>query len=102
MPIIKEIILSHSVTLSWTASTDQVDGYNVYRSTSPGAEAAPALNPSPISATTYTDPTASVGVKYDYVVTAVVNGFESIHSSEVESSVILPFPPSDLTISAIS
>jgi fibronectin type 3 domain-containing protein len=93
--------MSHSITLAWVASVDPVEGYNVYRSTAPGAEVAPALNGStPVTVLTYVDSTVSVGQKYDYVITAVVNGLESVHSNEVVSAVIIPFPPTDLAITA--
>ena len=94
--------MAHTVALSWTASTDTVDGYNVYMSiNSPGTEKAPALNGSTlITGTTYTASVPGPGI-YDFVVTAVASGAESVHSGEV-SATVLPFPPSALKITAIS
>ena len=92
---------THTVTLTWTASLDAVDGYNVYRSTNaPGSEKAPAQNSALITGTTYTDTVPAPGV-YDYVVTSVENGAESVHSSEVVATV-LPFPPSNIVVSAVN
>ena len=93
---------THKVTLSWTASTDAVDGYNVYMAVNaPGTEAAPAVNGSTlITGTTYTATVPSPGV-YEFVVTSVENGAESNHSPEV-SATVLPFPPSAILVTAIN
>lgn len=61
---------SQSVTLSWTASTSQVVGYNVYRSYPPGAPFM-KLTPQPIAGTQYIDTAAESGNTYTYYVTAV-------------------------------
>lgn len=91
----------HSVTISWTASADAVQGYNVYRSTNAlGAEAAPALNGAAlITGDTYTDTVPGPGA-YDYVVKSVENGAESLASNEV-AALVLPFPPTQVTLGAI-
>jgi len=89
--------MSHSVTLTWIASTDTVAGYNVYRGTNPpGNEGATPINASLVVGTTYTDLAVTAGEKLDYVVTAVSSqGVESVHSNE--SAVTVPiFPPSGL------
>lgn len=88
--------MAHKVDLSWNASADSVDGYNVYRGTVPGAEGTTPINPALVTGLVYTDNNVGVGVKYSYVVTAVKNGFESLHSNEFTSSVILPSPPTNL------
>jgi Abnormal spindle-like microcephaly-assoc'd, ASPM-SPD-2-Hydin len=69
---------SHSVALSWSASTSaNITGYYVYRGTTAGQYA--KINPSaPTSQLTYTDGTVQGGTTYYYVVTAV-------DSSNVES-----------------
>ncbi len=77
---------SHSVTLSWTASTSQVTGYNIYRSTvsgGPYAKVNTAVDPN----ATYTDSGLASG-DYFYVVTSVENGVESGYSNEV--AVVIP------------
>jgi hypothetical protein len=79
---------SHSVDLSWTASTSSgVAGYNVYRGTSPGAYSRIA---SSVSGTTYTDSTVQSGqdITYYYVVTAVnSSGVESTDSNQASATI---------------
>lgn len=88
----------HTVPISWTASTDAVNGYNVYRGAT-GAEVAPPLNgASLITGTSYSDQ-VSPGV-YSYVVTSVENGAESVHSNEVTATVA-PFPPTNVVLGTI-
>jgi hypothetical protein len=99
--VIQEIILSHSVSLSWTASTDIVDGYFVYRGTTAGGESTTPLNAIVVGATTYTDTTVPGPGTYFYTVKASVGGVLSIASNEV-STVILPAPPSALVVTAHS
>jgi hypothetical protein len=91
--------MAHTVVLSWTASTDSVDGYNVYRGTSPGAENT-LLNPSPITTTTFTDTTPTDG-EFFYVVRSVKGGVESVNSNESIAR-ILPAPPTALTVVSIT
>lgn len=92
--------MSHHVQLSWTASTDQVDGYNIYRGTqASGGEASAPINPALITGLAFTDTLATVG-EYDYYATAVKSGVESIHSNEV-NTVILPQPPTGLAATQV-
>jgi fibronectin type 3 domain-containing protein len=95
--------MAHSVTLTWTASTDLTTppaagtGYNVYRSTTVGGEKAPALNGALVAANTYVDTTVAAGQVYDYVVTAVgAGGVESIHSNEASNVQVPILPPTGL------
>jgi hypothetical protein len=72
----------YTVGLSWTASTSDVTGYNVYRgpaSTGPFSKINPSLN----STTAYTDSTVATGQTYYYETTAV-------NSSNEESSPSTP------------
>ncbi len=93
--------MSHVVSLSWTASLDTVQGYNVYMAVNaPGTEKAPPLNTSLITGTSFDAPVPGPGV-YEVVVTSVENGAESIHSNEAAATV-LPFPPTALTVTAIN
>jgi hypothetical protein len=79
--------VSHSVTLTWTASTSAVSGYNVYRSTVSGGPYT-KLNSSLIAATTYTDSTVQASTTYFYVVTSVdSSNVESANSTEVSVTV---------------
>jgi hypothetical protein len=80
-------IVPPSVSLSWTASTSVVIGYNSYSSTVSGGPYA-KLNASPVAATSYTDNTVNSGVTYYYVVTAVdSSNVESSYSQEVPATV---------------
>ena len=76
------IVVAHSTTLSWTASTSFVVGYNVYRSSISGGPYT-KLNSSPDANTTLTDSSVLSGQTYYYVVTAVdSNNVESIDSNQ--------------------
>lgn len=78
---------TYSVGLSWTPSTSQVSGYNVYRGLSVGAYS--KINTSLDPGTTYTDNTVVAGVTYYYAATAVnSSGQESSYSSPIE--VVIP------------
>jgi fibronectin type 3 domain-containing protein len=80
--------VSHSVTLSWTASTSTVSGYNVYRSTVSGGPYT-KLNSTLVAVTTYADTAVQSGQTYFYVVTSVdSSGVESADSGE--ASAIVP------------
>jgi hypothetical protein len=71
---------TYSVSLSWTASTSSVAGYNIYRGTTAGQYT--KLNPSLNSTTAYTDNTVAAGVTYYYAATAVnSSGEESSYST---------------------
>jgi hypothetical protein len=74
--------VSASTTINWAASVaNGVSGYNVYRTTTSGSGYA---NVGTTSALSFTDHTVKVGTTYYYVVTAVANGVESPHSSEIQ------------------
>ena len=80
----------HSVTISWTASTSHVVGYNVYRTTSPG-NSVEKLTPQPIAGTQFTDTTAVGGVSYNYYATSVDSrGIEGVPSALTPASI--PYP----------
>ena len=77
---------TYSVSLSWSASTSDVVGYNVYRGTSAGSYS--KINTAPDSATTFTDSTVAAGVTYYYAATSVSSsGQESGYSTPVQVSV---------------
>lgn len=92
--------MAHQVSLQWVASTDSVSGYNVYRSTSAGAKQNLLNGTTLISGTTYTDSTVTPG-SWFYDVTAVENGAESAVSNSV-NAVVLPAPPTNLTLVSVS
>lgn len=73
--------VQHSVHLSWNASTSEVLGYNIYRSTQLGGSYV-LLNSSLISNLTFSDVTAQSGTTYYYAATAVdSNNLESTRSN---------------------
>ena len=80
----------HSVTLTWTASTSQVTGYNVYRGTQSGGPYS-RLNSTVEPNANYADSTVLAGSTYFYVTTSVdANGAESANSNE--ASAVIPTP----------
>ena len=80
----------HNVSLSWTASTSTVAGYNVYRGTQSGGPYV-GLNGSPDANTAYTDNSVQAGQTYYYVVTAVDSaGVESVYSNQAQAVVPTP------------
>jgi|HubBroStandDraft_6_1064221.scaffolds.fasta_scaffold19405_1 hypothetical protein len=79
--------VAHSVTLTWTASTSTVSGYNIYRSTVTGGPYT-KLTSTPVAATTYVDSAVQASQTYFYVVTSVdSSGVESADSPEVSATV---------------
>ena len=78
---------SHSVELSWDASTSGVSGYNVYRG---GGSQGPftRLNGSLVDALSFKDTTVSSGETYYYVTTGVSTaGVESGYSNAAEATI---------------
>ena len=85
---------STQVSLSWTASTDNVGvtGYKVYRNSS-----ATALATLPGTATTYTDTTAKPATAYTYQVTAL----DAVGNQSTRANVAVTTPPgNDFSITA--
>jgi len=81
---------SHSVSLSWRASTSTVIGYNIYRGTKSGGPYAP-INGSPEASTNFADTSVTGGTTYYYVVTAVNSkGVESVYSNQAVATVPSP------------
>jgi hypothetical protein len=80
--------ITHYVTLTWTASSSSnIDGYNVYRSTSSGSGYT-QINSSLISATSYTDTSVTAGQTYYYVTTAVdSSNNQSTYSNQAQATV---------------
>jgi hypothetical protein len=82
--------VQHSVSLSWTASTSTVTGYNIYRGTQSGGPYA-VLGAGNGTATTYSDSTVQGGQTYYYVVTAVDGASnESVFSNQAQA--VVPSP----------
>jgi fibronectin type 3 domain-containing protein len=80
----------HPTILNWVASTSQnVAGYNVYRSTSANGTYLKLNTTGLVTATTFTDTTSQPGQTYFYVATAVdVSGNESSYSAPPVQAVI--------------
>ncbi len=88
--VIVVALLTHSATLSWTASTSSVVGYNVYRATQSGGPYT-MINAAPQPGTSYADLSVQAGQTYYYVLTAVdSSGTESVNSNEVTA--VVPSP----------
>lgn len=81
----------HSVDLAWNASTSDVVGYYVYRSSQAGGPYTKLTNQLQSSMTTFTDTSVRAGNTYFYAVTAVdANSAESNFSNEAEATVPSP------------
>jgi hypothetical protein len=78
---------THSVALTWTASTSTVSGYNIYRSTVSGSGYA-KLNSSLVASLSYSDTTVQSGTTYFYVATAVDSGGDESADSNQATAVI--------------
>ena len=79
--------VSHSVSISWTASSSSVAGYNIYRSTVSGSGYI-KLNSTPVTGLTYKDTTVQSGTTYFYVATAITSsGTESGDSNQATAIV---------------
>ncbi len=77
----------HTVTLTWKASSSQVAGYHVYRSTTPGANYV-RMNSSLVERLTFTDTKVDSGVTYYYVTRAVdAQGYQSANSNEASAAI---------------
>lgn len=91
--------MSHSVSLTWTASSDAVDGYNVYEGSTTGSETR-KVNTAVVTGTSFIDASPSLGNNF-YIARSIKNGVESVNSNEV-NAVILPAPPTQLIVTASS
>jgi fibronectin type 3 domain-containing protein len=79
--------VQHSVTLTWSASTSAVTGYNVYRSSVSGGPYT-KMNSGLVTTTSYLDTAVTSGQTYFYVVTSVnSSNVESTNSAEVSALV---------------
>jgi hypothetical protein len=81
---------SHTVDLSWQASTSTVAGYNVYRGVAAGGPYT-KLNSSLVTGTSYIDSAVQAGQTYYYVATALdANNNESVYSNQ--ATAVVPSP----------
>lgn len=78
---------SHTVAISWNASTSTVSGYNIYRSTTSGSGYV-KLNSSLVGGLTYTDSNVQSATTYYYVATAIDSGGnESTYSKQATAAI---------------
>ena len=85
----------HGLNLTWTASvTPGVQGYNVYRATVTGGPYT-KVNTTLVTGTNYLDTLGTPNTPYFYVVTASLNGIESVYSNEATAT--FPLVPADAT-----
>ncbi len=75
----------YTVSLSWTAISGLTQ-YNIYRSTTPGGEAAPVYGTSGPYTPSYTDYSVAAGVTYYYKISAVDGTGEGPLSAEVSAT----------------
>lgn len=92
----------HTVTLTWTASTSRVDGYDVYRSESPGGPfvkvndglvrecSSVKVNDKTVQRCSFIDRHVKSGLKYYYAARAVAGKQVSEDSNHVEADVPVP------------
>jgi hypothetical protein len=94
--------MSHSVNLTWTASTDSVDGYNVLRSTVSGGPYV-QVNTALVTVDSFTDvgPFSNLG-PFFYVAQSVKGTTLSIHSNETPAVFLPPLPPTLLLVASVS
>ncbi len=79
--------VTHTVELTWTASSSTYSGFNVYRALTIGGPYA-KVNASLIAATYYVDTSVASKQTYYYVATEVdTSGTESSYSSEVSAAI---------------
>jgi hypothetical protein len=82
--------VSHSVSLTWTASPSAVSGYDVYRSEVSGGPYS-KLDSSMVAADSYTDSTVQAGLTYYYIVTSVTSaGVQSADSAQTSATIPTP------------
>jgi Abnormal spindle-like microcephaly-assoc'd, ASPM-SPD-2-Hydin len=76
----------HTVSLSWSADTSSVVGYNIYRGTVSGGPYPTRLTSSPQPDTTFVDNTVQSSSTYFYVATAVdSDSIESTYSNQAKA-----------------
>jgi hypothetical protein len=78
---------THSVALSWIASTSVVAGYNIYVSSSSSGPYS-LLNSSPVPTTNYVDTNVLSGDTYYFRITSVSSSYqESVPSASVQATI---------------
>lgn len=102
--VVQELIrmASHTVNLSWTASTDSVDGYNILRSQVSGGPYT-QVNSGLIASTSFADmgPFPNLG-PFFYVAESVKGTAISTFSNETPAVFLPPAPPTSLVVASVS
>lgn len=83
---------THGVTLNWGASASQnVQGYNLYRSSTSGGPYTKLNTTGVITGLSYTDSAVSAGLTYYYVATTVdISNNESAYSAQATAAIPTP------------
>ena len=94
---------SAAVTLSWNATTlntGVVASYNIFRTTTQGAEnyASPLATGISAATRTYTDSTVTNGTTYYYTITPVVSATQILFSAAADSEVKVITPPANMAL----
>jgi len=81
-------VVGTNIRLDWTATVDTyATGYNVLRSTTQGSGYSPIDTVTPYTAVTYTDNTATAGIRYYYVLQTYFQSWLSVYSNEANAAV---------------
>jgi fibronectin type 3 domain-containing protein len=87
VPLTGTGVTAHSVSLSWSDTSAQIAGYNVYRSAVSGGPYS-KINAALVAPTNYSDTSVVSGTTYFYAVTAVgTSGMESAFSNQTTAAV---------------
>jgi fibronectin type 3 domain-containing protein len=93
-----------TVHVTWDEATAGAT-FNVYRWDKTQTSGFKKINAAPITAMSYDDPTAVVGVTYSYRVTAVNAGGESAQSLEkvisVSAPIVIPLVPTNVKVTVV-
>ena len=98
-------ISTSQINLSWTAPTGTVTGYNIYRGTTLGGEAATPINSSPITTTSYSNTGLPQNTLFYYTVRAINasgSGPAAVEASAatqqlIPTATITPLSPNTVT-----
>lgn len=94
--------MSHQVNLTWTASVDPVDGYNVLRSSVSGGPYT-KVNSALITGTSFTDPGPfpSLG-PFFYVANSQKGTVVSPFTPETPAVFLPPAPPTNFVVASVA
>ena len=91
----------HGINITWTEGSPAGTSYNVWKSTTSGAEKYDSPPYATCPSLGYLDQTGTPGTVYYYTVTAVLNGVQSEPSGEASAAFpIIPGAPKTVTATA--